>query len=431
MTRVVIVGAGIGGIATALALRRYGLDCVVLEQAPRLTEVGAGIQLSPNGTRILEWLGVEAALEAVAVEPTSHVFRHWSSGESLLELPLGAAVRETFGAPYLHAHRADLLAAMLGALDQRDLRLGCRVAAVRQDERGAEAVLEDGSVERGSILVGADGIHSLVRESVLGGAASPAPDRSAPGAHSSVEGYAAWRGLVAGETARSLGIERRSYIWLGPGRSVVLYYVAGGRLLNWIGIGQSDQAKRESWSATGSVEALLADYAGWHPQIVGLMAATARPFVTRLLDREPLPFWVRGRVVLLGDAAHAMLPYHAQGAVQSLEDAWVLARSIALAASAGDPGSSAENTALERALLRYQRLRRDRATQVQAYSRAAQDWYHVSDPAEIARRDERFRAVARRGAGGFSPQQEWLYAYDAEKAALGEDDAWRAMKWGG
>jgi salicylate hydroxylase len=242
------------------------------------------------------------------------------------------------------------------------------------------------------------------------------------------DSYAAWRGLVPGETARALGIERRSYIWLGPGRSVVLYYVSGGRLLNWIGIGRSDEAKRESWSATGSLEALLADFAGWHPQIVGLMAATARPFITRLHDREPLASWVKGRVVLLGDAAHAMLPYHAQGAVQSLEDAWVLGRSIAMAAAAGG-ASTRQRDAIEEALRRYQTLRRDRATQVQAYSRAAQDWYHVSDPVEIARRDERFRAVARRGGAGFSSQQEWLYAYDAEKAALGEDDQWRAMKW--
>ena len=127
--------------------------------------------------------------------------------------------------------------------------------------------------------------------------------------------------------------------------------------------------------------------------------------------------------MLLGDAAHAMLPYHAQGAVQSLEDAWVLARLIAMAAGDGGAGS------IDAALHRYQSLRRDRTSQVQAYSRSAQDWYHVSEPAEVARRDERFRAVARRGGGGFSTQQEWLYAYDAEKAALGEDHEWRALRW--
>jgi salicylate hydroxylase len=452
MNRVVIVGAGIGGIAAALALRRQGIDHVVLEQAARLTEVGAGIQLSPNGMRILGWLGAAPALERVAVEPGSHVFREWKTGETLLELPLGPAAREAFRAPYLHAHRADLLAAMLEQLGDRDLLLGRRVAAVRQDEGGVEAELEDGSIERGSVLIGADGVHSVVRDAVLAGVtggdrvegrdnAPTAARGSDPAARTEAgrattpiaSGYSAWRGLVPGDRARALGIEQRSYIWLGPGRSVVLYYVSAGRLLNWVGIGPSTEAQRESWSATGSLDALLADHDGWHPQIRDLLAATDTPFVTRLHDREPLPTWVNGRIAILGDAAHAMLPYHAQGAVQSLEDAWVLARTLALALSAMPAHATAtvERDAIERALSRYQALRRDRATQVQAYSRSAQDWYHVSDPAELARRDARFRATARRGAAGWSPQQEWLYAYDAERAALGTDDEWRAMKWSG
>jgi salicylate hydroxylase len=142
-----------------------------------------------------------------------------------------------------------------------------------------------------------------------------------------------------------------------------------------------------------------------------------------LFDRDPLPTWVNGRVALLGDAAHAMLPYHAQGAVQSLEDAWVLASCVAAASDSDLPERMAE------ALQRYQALRRDRANQVQAYSRAAQDWYHLSDPEDLARRAERFRTLARRGAAGFSSQQEWLYAYDAEQAARGEDAAWRALRW--
>jgi salicylate hydroxylase len=411
MSRVVIVGAGIGGIATALALRRQGMPFLLLEQAPRFGEVGAGIQLSPNGMRVLDWLGAGAALRASAVEPGAHVFRDWKTGETLLELPLGPAAGSAFGAPYLHAHRADLLQAMLEALGGEDegVRLGCRVVGVRQADVAVEAELADGSIERGAILVAADGIHSTVRDLVF----APASPRAS--------GYAAWRGLVPGSEARALGIERHSYIWLGPGRSVVLYYVSGGRLLNWVGIGPAPEALRESWSATGSRESLLLDFAGWHPQILGVLAATERPFVTRLFDRDPLQSWVRGRVALLGDAAHAMLPYHAQGAVQSLEDAWVLARSLALAASAG--ASAAD------ALQGYVRLRRDRATQVQAYSRGAQEWYHVSEPDDLARRAERFRATARRGGRGFSSQQEWLYAYDAEKAVLGADAEWRAMRW--
>jgi salicylate hydroxylase len=206
---------------------------------------------------------------------------------------------------------------------------------------------------------------------------------------------------------------------------VVLYFVSSGRLLNWVGIGRATEAVEESWSATGSVDTLLRDHAGWHPQITGLLAATERPFLTRLLDRAPLPSWVKGRVALLGDAAHAMLPYHAQGAVQSLEDAWVLASCIA-AAGAGEGGGGER---MAEALQRYQALRRDRANQVQAYSRGAQDWYHLSDPEDLERRAERFRTLARRGAAGFSSQQDWLYAYDAELAARGEDAAWRALRW--
>jgi salicylate hydroxylase len=409
--RVVIVGGGIGGIATALALRRHRIEHVVLEQATRFAEVGAGIQLSPNGMRVLRELGLDDRLAAVSVEPTAHVFRDWHSGETLLTLPLGRAVVETYGAPYLHAHRADLLEVMVDALGTDGVRLGARVAAVRQDDAGVEAVLEDGSVERGDMLVGADGIHSLVRDRV----SAPEPPRPS--------GYAAWRGLVRGEEGARLGIERCSYIWLGPGRSIVLYYVSAGRLLNWVGIGPSSEALHESWSATGSADALLRDYAGWHPQITGLLEATERPFLTRLFDRRPLASWVHGRVALLGDAAHAMLPYHAQGAVQSLEDAWVLASCLA---SVRDSGSGDK---LAAALRRYQSLRRDRATQVQAYSRSAQDWYHVSDARDLARRAERFRALERRGSAGFSPQQEWLYAYDADLAARGEDHAWRALRW--
>jgi salicylate hydroxylase len=202
--------------------------------------------------------------------------------------------------------------------------------------------------------------------------------------------------------------------------------------VNWVGIGPPPAADsaggaqagaatartvRESWSATGSADALVRDHEGWHPQILDLLAATERPFLTLLYDRHPLPSWVRGRAVLLGDAAHAMLPYHAQGAVQSLEDAWVLASCL------GREGP------LDAALRQYESLRKDRATQVQAYSRGAQEWYHLSEPRELERRSERFRAPRRRGPAGFSSQQEWLYAYDAELAARGEDHAWRAMRW--
>ena len=208
---------GIGGIALALTLRREGIDYVVLEQAPELTEVGAGIQLSSNGVRVLDYLGVAQELAAFAVEPGAHVFRDWKSGEELLRLPLCPQVREAFGAPYYHAHRADLLGALVRALDGENLRLGCRVVDASFEPDGAEVELDDGTRVRGDILAAADGIHSVVRDRLF----SP----EAPVA----SGYAAWRGLVPAVEAERLGIERHSYIWLGPGRSMVLYYVSGGR----------------------------------------------------------------------------------------------------------------------------------------------------------------------------------------------------------
>ena len=404
--RVVIVGAGIGGIALALTLRRQGIDYVVLEQAPALTEVGAGIQLSSNGVRVLDYLGVAQELEAFAVEPGAHVFRDWKSGEELLRLPLCPQVREAFGAPYYHAHRADLLGALVRALDGENLRLGCRVVGASVEPEGVEVELEDGSCVRGDVVAAADGIHSVIRDRLF------SPEMPV------ASGYAAWRGLVPAADAERLGIERHSYIWLGPGRSMVLYYVSGGQRVNWVGITPSPEATTESWSARGRLEAALADYEGWHDQIVGLLEATEEPFLTQLFDREAIAGWVAGRAVLLGDAAHAMLPYHAQGAVQSLEDAWVLGRCLAL-----------DRADVESALARYETLRKARAQEVQAQSRAAQHWYHYTEPADIARRDARFQGYRDAGSTAFSPQQEWLYSYDAEKAALGTDDDWRQLGW--
>ena len=419
--RVIIVGGGIGGVCTALALRRHSIDYVILEQAPALTEVGAGVQLSPNGVRVLEMLGIGEKLATFCVEPMAHRFQDWQTAEPLLTLPLMPHVREAFGQPYYHAHRADLLAALVDELAGDRLRLGARVVAVGQDLGAATATLADGETFSGDVLIGADGIHSLVRETVF------APDRPR------FAGYSAWRGMVAAEAAAHLGVEKNAYVWPGPGRSVVVYYISGGRTINWIAIGQSPGAMTESWSARGTTADALREVDGWHSQVRGLVAMTPEPLITRLYDREPLAAWSCGRVALLGDAAHAMLPYHAQGAVQSIEDAWVLAGCLALALARGT--STAEG-----ALARYEGLRKARTAQVQQQSRAAQASYHLRDPVDIAQRNARYRRTQAEGRGGvggeamalgFSKGQTWLYAYDAEKAVRGEDRDWQQTTWGG
>lgn len=403
--RVVIVGGGVAGLALALALRRQNIDYVVLEQAPKFEAVGAGLQLSPNATRALAHLGVAQRLDAFAVRPQQHRFVSWDDGRPLLTTPLGDTVEQAFGAPYMHAHRADLLDAFLAEIGEDDrIRLDARVAGVDEDGESAWAILESGEEVKGDVLIAADGVRSQIRERLF----EPESPR--------FSGCMAWRGLTRREEVAELGYEHNSYIWMGPERSIVVYYVSGGDLINWIGIGPSDGDTRESWTTVGTKEAALEEYAGWHPMARGLIERSAPPIKWALFDRKPLASWVKGRIALIGDAAHGMLPYHAQGAAQSIEDAWVLARRLAL-------------VNVDDALESYAAIRQERTAQVQGASRAAQDLFHMSDPEELERRNRRFASMQAGIGDGFPPGQEWLFAYDVEKAATGEDEDWRKLAW--
>ncbi|MBT5458114.1 MAG: hydroxylase [Rhodospirillaceae bacterium] len=407
--RIIVTGAGIGGSVLALALEQADMDFVVLEQAPELTEVGAGIQLSPNGVRILEWLGLGDELAGFGVEPGGHQLRDWKSGDIVLETPLKSLVKTTFGSPYYHAHRADLIDALARRVNPDRLRLNAKVVSVSQDSGKVTATLENGSSETGDVLIGADGIHSVIRNQVFN------PEAPRP------SGYLAWRGMVPAERAAHLKIEKQSVAVMGPRLSIVFYYVSGGAKLNWVAIGAGEDEMRESWSQTASKEDVQKSFEGWYDHAKGLVDLTDELFVTALHDREPLPTWIDGRIALMGDAAHAMLPYHAQGAVQSIEDAWVLARCLQLGHQTlpGDPAG---------ALLKYESLRKDRAQRLQLHSRNAERWYHLDDADEVARRNARLAAHAENSDTGLTPQQIWLFGYDAEKAVLGTDDDWRALR---
>ena len=265
--------------------------------------------------------------------------------------------------------------------------------------------LEDGTSETGDILIGADGIHSVVRNQHFN------PEAPRP------SGHLAWRGMVEADKAAHLGIERQSVAVMGPRLSIVFYYVSGGDMINWVAIGAGGDALRESWSQTASKADVRKSFAGWYDHARGLVDLTDELFVTALHDREPLPTWINGRIALMGDAAHAMLPYHAQGAVQSIEDAWVLARCLEL----GQDDAPA-------ALLKYESLRKDRAQRLQRHSRNAERWYHLDDAHEIARRNTRLAAHGKNNQGGVTPQQTWLFSYDAERAVQGTDGDWRALR---
>jgi salicylate hydroxylase len=389
--KILIAGGGIGGITTALALRQRGFDALLFEQAEAFREVGAGIQLSANATRVLRTLGLGAALARVAVCPEGRDYRAWDTGERLFWTSLGAQAEAHFGAPYYHAHRADLLEILIQALGEDGVHLNARVQTFEQDGHGVAVRLSDGRSMAGDVLVGADGIHSTVRAQLFG--------REQP----RYTGCVAWRGLVPAERLAHLNLGRVTGVWMGPNRSIVQYYVCAGRTFNWIGISRSSHAAQESWLAEGSVEDALAEYAGWHPMIRTIIGATPRVLRQALYDREPLADWRTGRVVLLGDAAHPMMPFYAQGAAQSIEDAYILAGCLALRAD--EPV-----TALER----YVRLRQSRTTWMQHLSRREEAFYQMADPIEIERRNADLRRSQESAMGGYPPEQERLYGYDAE-----------------
>lgn len=393
--RVLIAGGGIGGITLALALRQRGVEWQLFEQAEALREVGAGIQLSANATRVLRRLELLSPLRQVAVEPLGRDYRAWDTGERLFWTPLGADAERRFGAPYLHVHRADLLDVLVRALgqDEHRIHLGANVTGFAQDGAGVTLQLANGRKARGDVLIGADGIHSTVRAQLIG--------REQP----RYTGNVAWRGLVPAERVAHLDLGRVTGVWMGPNRSVVCYYVAAGRVYNWIGISRSAAEARESWLAEGTAAQALAEYSGWHSTIRELVAATPRLLRQALYDREPLASWGAdrdaGRVTLLGDAAHAMMPFYAQGAAQSIEDAFVLAGCLAVDAPA------------RAALARYEGLRRPRTAWMQRFSRREEELYQMDDPAAITARNQRLRAAWQANPDAFPPEQLRLYSYDA------------------
>ncbi len=395
--KVLIAGGGIGGITTALALRRRGVEAVLFEQADAFRQVGAGIQVSSNAVRVLRGPDLADALARIAVYPQARDYRAWDTGERLFWTPLGARAEAHFGAPYYHAHRADLLDVLLSGLGDAQVHLNARVAGFEQDANGVAVALADGRTFAGDVLIGADGIHSTVRAQLFGAE------------HPRYTGNVAWRGLVPAERVAHLGLERVTGVWMGPNRSIVQYYVSSGRTFNWIGISRSAEPGRESWLAEGKIEDALAEYAGWHAVIRAVVGATPRVLRQALYDREPLPDWRLGRIALLGDAAHPMLPFYAQGAAQSIEDAAVLAGCLAHAPQ--DPPA---------ALARYVRLRQPRTAWMQDLSRREEELYQLSDAAAIAERNARMSKNRIPELATFPPEQERLYGYDAE-AVLREE----------
>ena len=319
---IAIVGAGIGGLTAALSLHRAGFDVHVYEQASTVSEVGAGIQVSPNASRVLHGLGLADDLAELGVRPLAWHQRRWQDGRTLVRAPLGDAVVEAFGFPQYQMHRADLLATLLGALPAERVHVGRRLIGLADHGDRVEARFESGDAVTADVLVGADGIHSAVREILFG------PQDA------NFTGCAAYRGLIPSERLADLELEVTSQVWMGPGRHFVHYYVQAERLVNFVAVVEQDSWTRESWTDRGDLAAALAEYDGWHPQVRTILGSVDETFVWALFDRAPLERWSVGRVTLLGDACHAMLPFMAQGAAQAVEDGATL--TACLASGTGD-----------------------------------------------------------------------------------------------
>jgi salicylate hydroxylase len=395
-TSVAIIGGGIGGLAAALSLLRAGLDVHVYERARKLSEVGAGIQVSPNASRILHGLGLADALANMGVKPLAIHQRRWDDGRTLLRTAV-AEWEAAFGFPHYQMHRADLLDALACALPAERLHIGHRFTALVDHGDCVEATFENGTHISVDALIGADGIHSGVREVLFG------PEKP------HFTGCVAYRGLVPASRLTHLDLEVTCQVWMGPGKHFVHYYVQNRRLVNFVVAIEQGTWTRESWTDRGEVADALAAHEGWHPQVRGILTAADETFIWALFDRRPMARWSVGRVTLLGDACHAMLPFMAQGAAQAIEDGATLAACLSQTAAQNVP----------EALRRYEALRLPRASRVQGLSEINKMRFHLPDgPAQQAR-----DAEMAGGTTDFSPKAvAWLYGYDAARPESGLSD---------
>ena len=368
--RVAIVGGGVCGLTAAAALSRKGIECRVYEQSPELTAAGASLQLGPNALRLMDGLGLLPALRGIGVRPEAVDFVRWSDGSLLLHTPLGAAMEGHFGAPQLDLYRPDLHRVLLDALAPGTVVAGVAVAAVEQSDATVTLVFADGSRVDAEVAVAADGIRSRIRQQLAG---ADEPEFS---------GTVVYRGVAKREAVLDLHPGHVNYYWLGPYRHGVSYWISAGELLAVNCAAQHAAWSRESWTLQAPAAEALEHFEGWDEGLRERIRRCGTMLRGAVFVRRPLEHWSYGRVTLLGDAAHAMEPFQAQGAAQAVEDAYVLAQCLA-----DDPEDPVE------ALRRYEVIRMSRAVELQHSSHAAAESFYLPEGDEQRRRDAAYATL--------------------------------------
>lgn len=394
--KIIIIGAGLGGLTAAAALLDKGFDVTVLEQASQLKEIGAGVQLSANATGVLYRLGLGPQLEKIASEPAGKRVRLWSTGQTWPLFDLGAVSRERYGYPYFTLHRADMHQVLADGVIKRKadaIKLGVKVTGHTQQDGKVTVHSASGENYEADLVVGADGVHSQTRAALFG------PD--AP----RYSGIMAWRGVIKAADLPAHMREPFGSNWVGPGAHVIQYPLRNGELVNFVGAVEGTGWEVESWSEKGTHEECLNDFKGWHEEVQTLIKAIDIPYKWALMVRDPMPSWSKGNVTLLGDACHPTLPFLAQGAAMALEDGYILARAL-------DKYRDAPRTALAK----YEEARLERTSRIVLGSSANAKRFHnpaLADAGGAADYVSREWTEER-----VNERYEWLFQYDVDAVPL-------------